>query len=243
MKEILCEMSCQSLGEFRAWLEEIKNGKRDDELKFTDALGKSEFISYHYDLLFDKNLSDDLRLSLEIKFKLHAKAGEDMLLEKLQNATDDETRAKILFMLGAESKFYKDETLKFARKFTKSSDDALRQTAIIVLGWLGGREDLSLLRAHLLNDENAKCRAWSASSFMQMWFRKENEILKKTAFESFQKALEIEHNTFVLACILDAIRQIGKTKLGISQRALDELNTAEINAAKARAMRFLNKTS
>ena len=233
----------QSLGEFRAWLEEIKNGKRDDELKFADVLGKSEFISYHYDLLFDKNLSDDLRLSLETKFKLHAKAGEDMLLEKLQNATDDETRAKILFMLGAESKFYKGETLKFAREFTKSSDDELRQTALIVLGWLGEREDLSLLRAHLLNDENAKCRAWSASSFMQMWLRKEDKILKKTAFESFQKALETESNAFVLACILDAVRQIGKTKLGISQRALDELNTAEINVAKARAMRFLNKVS
>lgn len=120
MKEILCEMGCQSLGEFRAWLEEIKNGKRDDELKFADVLGKSEFISYHYGLLFDKNLSDDLRLSLETKFKLHAKAGEDMLLEKLQNATDDEMRAKILFMLGAESKFHRSETLKFrARIYQK----------------------------------------------------------------------------------------------------------------------------
>lgn len=78
---------------------------------------------------------------------------------------------------------------------------------------------------------------------MQMWLRKEDKILKKTAFESFEKVLEIEHNTFVLACILDAIRQIGKTRLGISQCALDELNTAEINAAKARAVRFLNKTS
>lgn len=120
MKEILCEMGCQSLGEFKAWLEEIKNGKRDDELKFADVLGKSEFISYHYGLLFDKNLSDDLRLSLETKFKLHAKAGEDMLLEKLQNATDDEMRAKILFMLGAESKFHRSETLKFrARIYQK----------------------------------------------------------------------------------------------------------------------------
>ncbi|WP_249291743.1 HEAT repeat domain-containing protein [Campylobacter curvus] len=122
------------MDEFKTWLEEIKNGKRDDELNFADALGKSEFISYHYDLLFDKNLSDDLRLCLETKFKIHAKTGEDLLLEKLQNATDDEARAKILFMLGAESKFYKDEALKFAREFTKSNDDTLRQTALIVLG-------------------------------------------------------------------------------------------------------------
>ncbi len=76
---------------------------------------------------------------------------------------------------------------------------------------------------------------------MQMWFRKEDGILKKTAFESFQKALETESNAFVLACILDAVRQIGKTKLGVSQRALDELDIAEIDAAKVRAVRFLNK--
>ncbi|WP_249291744.1 hypothetical protein [Campylobacter curvus] len=98
-----------------------------------------------------------------------------------------------------------------------------------------------MLREHLLNDKNTKCRAWSASSFMQMWFRKEDGILKKTAFESFQKALETESNAFVLACILDAVRQIGKTKLGVSQRALDELDIAEIDAAKVRAVRFLNK--
>ena len=35
---------------------EKKKRKRDDELKFADVLGKSEFISYHYGLLFDKNL-------------------------------------------------------------------------------------------------------------------------------------------------------------------------------------------
>lgn len=59
------------------------------------------------------------------------------------------------------------------------------------------------------------------------------------AFKSFQKALEKETDYFVLATIIDATREIGQTKLGISQTALDNLEIEKINIAKV--MKYLEK--
>jgi len=140
------------------------------------------------------------------------------------------------------NKKHKSKILDYARKFAESETDYKRDRAIIVLGWIGTLKDAEIFRQHLLEDGNSKCRAWSASSFMQMWFKNESEELKQRAFESYKTALTKESDIFVISVILSAIRIMGKTKLGISQTALDQLDFEKIELAKVKAIRFLDKT-
>ena len=74
-----------------------------------------------------------------------------------------------------------------------------------------------------------------------MWFKNENNNIKLKAFDAYLKALNSESDYFVVATILSAIRVMGKTKLSISQTALDDLDTEKIDIAKPKVIRFLEK--
>lgn len=231
----------KELSEFKNWLKEITEKKQKDEaLKFVWELMKSPYVEFHYELLKNENLSESFRQSLSSRFDEHDEA-EDFLISKLDNNQDIEFQADIIFLLGKLDKKNKSKILDYARKFTESENDYKRDRAIIVLGWIGTINEVEILGKHLLEDENSKCRAWSASSFMQMWFKKESETIKHKAFENYKLALTKESDTFVISVILSAIRVMGKTKLGISQTALDELDYEKIEVAKVKAIRFLYK--
>ncbi len=203
---------------------------------------KSPYVEFHYELLKNENLSESFRQSLSSRFDEHGEKAEDFLISKLDNNQDIEFQADIIFLLGKLNKKHKSKILEYARKFTESENDFKRDRAIIVLGWIGTINDTEIFGKHLLEDENSKCRAWSASSFMQMWFKNESETIKQKAFESYKLALTKESDTFVISVILSAIRVMGKTKLGISQTELDELDFEKIEVAKVKAIRFLDKS-
>jgi HEAT repeats len=232
----------KELSEFKNWLKKITEKNIEDEkLKFVWTIMKSPFVEFHYDLLKDKNLDAEFRGNLAFRFNEHGEEAEDLLISKLDNNQDVEFQADIIFLLGKLNKKHKSKTLDYARKFAESETDYKRDRAIIVLGWIGTLKDAEIFRQHLLEDGNSKCRAWSASSFMQMWFKNESEELKQRAFESYKTALPKESDIFVISVILSAIRIMGKTKLGISQTALDELDFEKIEIAKIKAIRFLDK--
>lgn len=233
----------KTLSEYKNWLKNIvEKNLEDEQLEFVWSIMKSPYVEYHYDLLKDTNLDAGFRGDLAFRFNEHGEEAEDFLIQKLDNNEDVAFQADIIFLLGKLNKKHKAKILDYARKFTESEDDHKRDRAIIVLGWIGTIKDTEILKQHLLQDKNSTCRAWSASSYMQMWFRNENEKLKSKAFEVYKTALAKETDYFVLSVILSAIREMGKTKLGISQTALDELDTEKIDLAKSKAVRFLEKT-
>lgn len=232
----------KELSEFKNWLKKITEKNLENEkLEFIWTIMKSPFVEFHYDLLKDKNLDAEFRGDLAFRFNEHGEEAEDFLISKLDNNQDIEFQADIIFLLGKLNKKHKDKILDYVRKFTKSENDHKRDRAIIVLGWIGTIDDTKILGQHLLEDKNSKCRAWSASSFMQMWFKNESEAIKQKAFENYELALTNESDLFVISVILSAIRVMGKTKLGISQTALDELDFEKIEIAKVKAIRFLDK--
>lgn len=232
----------KELSEYKIWLKNIiENNLEDEQLQFVWSIMKSPFVEYHYELLKDKSLDKDFRRSLSGRFNEHGEEAEDFLISKLDNNQDADFQADIIFLLGKLNKKHKSEILDYARKFAESENDYKRDRAIIVLGWIGTIEDTEIFKTHLLNDTNPNCRAWSASSYMQMWFKSENDNIKLKAFDAYLKALNSESDYFVVATILSAIRVMGKTKLGISQTALDELDTEKIDLAKPKVIRFLEK--
>lgn len=158
----------KELAEFKNWSKVIVEEKRaDEQLDFVWEIMKSPFIEYHYELLKDQNLDENFRNHLAFRFNEHKEA-EDFLISKLDKQEDVEFQGEIIFLLGKINKKHKAKILSYARKLAESENDYTRDRAIIVLGWLGTIDDTRIFEAHLLNDKNAKCRAWSASSFMQM---------------------------------------------------------------------------
>ena len=241
--EILDDLSYSSLDDLRQWIDDIKTGIRNDKNQFVYSIMKSPFVEYHYQLLNDPELDEKFRNHLKNRFEEHKEDGELLLLSKLDNNQDADFHAEIIFMLGCIRGKSKAKTLEFARKLSESENDYTRDRALIVLGWVGTIDDTEILEKHLLNDTNVHCRAWSASSYSQMWFRRKSESLKQKAFIACQKALQNESDYFVISVILSAIRDIGNTKLGISQSALDDLDVEKIDIAKTKAIRFLNKAT
>jgi hypothetical protein len=92
------------------------------------------------------------------------------LLKKLETNEDKEFQGKILFNLGViidrENGKQKEKVLEYVHKLINSSDDIIRENAVIVLSWLGGINDIVLWGGILLNDPYNKCRAWPVSAFM-----------------------------------------------------------------------------
>lgn len=232
----------KELIEFQNWLKDIIENKLEDEqLEFVWEIMESPYVEFHYNLLKDPVLDDEFRGNLAFRFNEHGEQAEDFLIQKLDENHDVEFQADIIFLLGKLNKKHKSKILDYTRKFAESDNPYKRDRAIIILGWIGTIQDTKILESHLLNDTNSNCRAWSASSYMQMWFRKKSERLVTAAYQAYKKSLLLEKDYFVLSVILSSIRTMGKTKLGISQTALDELDIEKIDISKTKALRFLGK--
>ncbi|MBC9929430.1 HEAT repeat domain-containing protein [Chitinophaga qingshengii] len=232
----------KEVGLFEDWLKRIvEHPLEAEKRRFIWEVMRSPFVEFHYSLLKDNSLDEQFRRDLMHRFNEHGEKAETLLLSKLDNGEDKDFQADMIFLLGKMSKKHKATTLAYARKFAESKNIYERDRAIIVLGWIGTMEDTHIFENHLLQDTDMHCRAWSASSFMQLWFKEESEMLKQKAFRVYKIALAAEKDYFVLSVILSAIREMGKTKLGISQTALDELDTEKIDASKVKALRFLDK--
>ena len=243
VEEIIKDLKFYTLEEYKEWINNIKVGKRKDKNEFVWAIMKSPYIEFHYQLLNDKELDEEFKQHLRNRFEEHKAKAETFLISKLENNEDLDFQCEIIFMLGCVAQKQKDKALIYAKRLAESINDYTRDRALIVLGWIGTIEDSDILERHLLNDTNSKCRAWSASSFMQMWFRRKSDKLKILTFKNFQKALEKETDYFVLATIIDAIRELGKTKLDISQKALDNLEIGKIDIAKIKAIKYLKEVT
>lgn len=238
--QIIEDIDFKTIDEYKHWISEIKANKRDDKMDFVHSIMRSPYVAYHFDLLKDKALDDKFINNLATRFNEHKESGAVFLLDKLKQNTDVTFHAQIIFLLGRLATYNKKETLKYARKLTNSKDDIVRENAIIVLGWVGGVREFSILKDGLLNDLNSKCRAWSASSFMQMWFNKESEKLREFALNTYKEALAKETDYFVLSTIIESVQEIENKKFSISQKSLDNLDKVEIDKAKNSVVKYIN---
>jgi len=218
------DLNFKTLKEYQEWISDIKAGKRNDKMDFVYSIVKSPYVEYHYNLLKDEMLDDDFIMSLGGRFDEHKEAAAIFLLDKLKNNNDVEFQGQIILQLGYLSEYNKKETLKYAIELAESKKDTTREKAIIVLGWTGGLRELSILREHLLNDSYAKCRAWSSSSFMQIWFRRKSKKLREFAMKSYQEALAKESDYFTIATIITSIMEIENKKFKISLKDLKNGN-------------------
>jgi len=192
----------------------------------------------------DKSINEKFRFNLWHRFDEHREKGAELLLSKLDNNEDVEFYPEIIFCLGRladNPKIEKERTLEYARKFANADSDFLRDRSIIVLGWIGDIQDIPLLGEHLLNDTNTKCRTWSATSFMQMYFRKKSQSVVDKALPFLKQAISQETDYFALGCMIDVVKELTGKKFDLPQYAIDNVDKEKIDNAKLKVEQYFKK--
>jgi ribosomal protein L18E len=229
--------------EFDKWYNEVNNSNdKIKMLEFVCELIKTPYTEYYYSLMTNKNTNQYFKETLWRKF-YDNKNAEAFLLDKLDKKTDMEFYGEIIYCLGKiidqKSNQQKTKVLEYAIEFSNNSNEKIREKAIIVLGWLGGNKEIELLGNKLLNDIYNRCRAWSASSLMQISFRKKLNTEKVLPY--LYSSIKQENDYFVIESVIDTLQEILKKSFGLRKKDLDANNIEAIEKSKNKVLKYFKK--
>ena len=239
--------------------ENFPDGKR---IRFIAELGASSNIEGHFRLIC-RSWKEEKNLRLESSFDRHGEEGIRFLLERLrqmeitdalleeQEASEELREAVFTAYLLAEIlsqgrhrsyyPSYCEELLPFLLRFSETEEDFLREKCLIALGWVAGEREIPFLTRKMLEDRDALCRAWAASSLMQMSFHRVNgAILQGETKKDFAKAIEEEKDLQASGIMIEAAQTLFSKKW-LSASALEAEDEAQIEKARRSALRFLLK--
>ena len=172
------------------------------------------------------------------------------MLEVLDNENDESIKAFTAYLMAETlSKLrHRDFYLEFCNRLIpvmisliEITDNSLRRKVIIDLGWIGSSNEIDILTKQMSEDKDSLCRAWAASSLMQMSFHGvEKELLQEKTKACL--ALTIANEDDLYACgIMIESAQILFGKKWISSSAVEDVDAEKIEKARKSAVRFLNK--
>ena len=231
--------------------EELKkqNLTDGDRIKFIADLGASDEIEYHYKLIC-KDIDEGTNLNLSGGFYKHDKEGLEFLLEVLDNEDEENLKVFTAYLMAETlSKLrHRDFYLEFCSRLIpimtsliESKDALLRQKIIIALGWIGSLNEIDILTKQMFEDKDSLCRAWSASSLMQLSFHGvDKELLQEKTKSCFSYAIAAETDLYACGIMIEAA-QILFGKKWISSSAVEDVDAEKIEKARKSATRFLNK--
>ena len=218
-------------------------------IHFIADLGRSPEIAFHFELICN-DWEEGTDLNFEASFDQHGQAGIDYLLETLNQEEVESQRVLIVYLLAKIlSKARHRDIYAFSCKqvlpvlisLLPSSEASNRRKLIIALGWISSIGEIEILGQHLLTDQDALCRAWSASSLMQLSFHQvKKEILMEKTKDLFCEAITEEKDLQACALMIEAAQVLfGKRWIPIS--AVEKLEIEKIEKARKSAIRFLKK--
>ena len=218
-------------------------------IHFIADLGRSPELAFHFDLIC-KDWEEGTDLNFEASFDQHGQEGIAYLLEILDQEEAESQRVLIVYLLAKilskvrHRDFYASsckQVLPVLISLLPSSEASNRRKLIIALGWIGSISEIEILGQHLLTDQDALCRAWSASSLMQLsFYQVEKEVLMEKMKDLFGEAITEEKDLQACALMIEAVQVLfGKKWLPIS--AVENLEVEKIEKARKSAIRFLMK--
>ena len=231
--------------------EELKkqNFPDGERVKFIADLGNSEDIELHYNLIC-KDRDEGTNLNLSGSFYKHDKEGLEYLLTVLDNEKDESLKVFIAYLMAEtlsklrHRDFYPEFCSRLIPVITsliETKDALLRQKIIIALGWIGSSNEIYLLTKQMSEDKDSLCRAWSASSLMQMSFHGvDKELLQEKTKSCFAAVIAAETDLYASGIMIEAA-QVLFGKKWISQSAVEDVDVEKIEKARKSAVRFLNK--
>ncbi|TCC99664.1 HEAT repeat domain-containing protein [Pedobacter hiemivivus] len=208
-----------------------------EELLSSDS---DEFLDFHYLILQDKDLSDQLRGTLksffysEVVNNRNKEVVSSFLYQKYTSGIEDiSLRADVIQLLGnLRSKHAKEVALE---NIALPKAD-LRYRSIIVLGWIGTKIDLKVLNERLLTDRDPQLRGYAATAMRQIWFnhpKSKEEILKH-----IKEAIPEEKEEKALQGMIITVQELLKKKLGLKESKYGDI-TGDIEASKVKAIAAL----
>ena len=226
--------------------ENFPAGKR---IKFIADLGSCKEIAYHYELIC-KDWKEDKKLNIENSFDRHGIEGIEFLFEQLAKIEDEKIRIFTAFLLAEvlsklkHREFYLSfcsQLIPILKTLLNINDEILRRKIIIAFGWIGSSKEINILTQLMLNDNDALCRAWSATTLMQMSFHSvKAEIICEKTKNIFVQAIEREKDLYACGIMIEAA-QILFSKRWISSSAVENIELEKIEKARKTAVRFLSK--
>ena len=234
----------------KAYLElEKENFPAGKRIKFIADLGTCKEIEYHYELIC-KDWEENKNLNIESSFDRHGREGIGFLFEQLAKTEDEKIRIFTAFLLAEvlsklkHREFYLSfcsQLISILKILLNTNDEILRRKIIIAFGWVASSKEIDLLTKQMLNDSDALCRAWSATSLMQMSFhRVDKEIICKKTKNIFVQIIEKEKDLYACGIMIEAA-QILFGKKWISSSAVENIELEKIEKARKTAVRFLSK--
>lgn len=228
---------------------ERQNFPDGERIKFIADLGASDEIEYHYKLIC-KDRDEGTNLNLSGSFYKHDKEGLEFLLEVLNNEKDESLKAFTAYLMAETlSKLrHRDFYLEFCNRLISvmtslidTKDASLRQKIIIALGWIGSLNEIDILTKQMSEDKDSLCRAWSASSLMQLSFHGvDKEAIQEKTKSCFDLAIAAETDLHACGIMIEAAGILFGKKW-ISQSAVEDVDVDKIEKARKSAVRFLNK--
>ena len=124
---------------------------------------------------------------------------------------------------------------------TETINNSIRGKVIIAIGWIGSSNKSDILAKQILEDKDSLCRAWSASSLMQMSFHGvEKELIQEKTKACLASAIADEDDLYACGIMIESA-QILFRKKWISSLAVEDVDAEKIEKARKSAVRFLNK--
>ena len=231
--------------------EELKkrNFPDGERIKFIADLGASEEIEYHYQLIC-KDRDEGTNLNLENSFYKHDKEGLEFLLEVLNNEKDESLKVFVAYLMAEtlsklrHRTFYVEYCKRLIPLITsliETKDASLRQKIIIAIGWIGSSNEIDILTKQMSEDKDSFCRAWSASSLMQMSFHGvEKELIQEKTKACLALAIADEDDLYACGIMIEAAGILFGKKW-VSASAVEDVDVEKIEKARKSAIRFLNK--
>lgn len=194
---------------------------------------ENEILEFHYNIL-KKQDNKNLFYAIRGCFDKHGELGKKFLLRKINEEKDNDLKAEALFLLGTMDC---KEVKPIAIDFLKSNEFKDKYYGIIVLGWLGQNEDISILEKEMMTNSNEELRAYAATSLRQIYFNYSK--LKEKILFSYYKALKEELSNEVIINIIACIQDLIRKKFGIKESQEGDISGDAISA-KAKAIKYLD---
>ena len=234
----------------KSYLElEKENFPVTKRIKFIADLGACKEIAYHYELIC-KDWKENKNLNIESSFDRHGSEGIEFLFEQLSKSEDEKIKIFTAFLIAEvlsklkHREFYSsfcNQLIPILISLIKTNDNILRRKVIVAFGWVGTSKEINILTQQMFNESDALCRAWSATSLMQMSFhRVDKEIICEKTKNIFIQAIEKEKDLYACGIMIEAA-QILFGKRWISSSALENIELEKIEKARRTAVRFLSK--
>ena len=198
----------------KSYLElEKENFPVTKRIKFIADLGACKEIAYHYELIC-KDWKEDKKLNIESSFDRHGSEGIEFLFEQLSKSEDEKIKIFTTFLIAEvlsklkHREFYSsfsNKLIPILETFLNTNDEILRRKIIIAFGWVGTSKEIDILAQQMFNESDALCRAWSATSLMQMSFhRVDKEIICKKTKNVFSQTIEREKDLYACGIMIEA---------------------------------------